>query len=397
MTDHDLRDLLREQVADLTTTPDLSAGAWRAARGVRRRRVLAAAGGAAAATVLAVAGIAVLGDQSSETPDPGPAPTGPPEPTGPASTPDGHFRGAPVYWSPTVSEEADLPPMTEGRPPLPEEIDLSAAAVPVEADPIDGAAAAFGISSDAGVERLLLLTFDRGYRTLDLSRVGPDPSISCCQRTPVYDWMLSPSGEYVAFPQVDGFLVYDLAEGEWRTVATSGDVITTDASWVGERELFAPLSSSPRSGPVYDVVTGERASESEPVDTGANELDLERDLSYQFGQARTGPAGVLQSWGSGARLPVPDGRAQPEFLVAKGSRTTILSFTGSPGGDGRWLQCCPVVGWASAEVAMYESRSATPRIIAWSVGSHRFETVSTITGFTPGEQSYVGSYADFSE
>ncbi len=92
---------------------------------------------------------------------------------------------------------------------------------------------------------------------------------------------------------------------------------------------------------------------------------------------------------------MPDHRKRPEFLVTSGEQTTILTFTGSPGGDERWLQCCPVVGWADADVAMYESRSVTPRIIAWTVGTHTFETVSTITGFTPGEQSYVASYADF--
>ena len=43
---------------------------------------------------------------------------------------------------------------------------------------------------------------------------------------------------------------------------------------------------------------------------------------------------------------------------------------------------------------MYESRSGTPRIIAWTVGTHRFETVSTITGFTPGDEVFLGSYAD---
>jgi hypothetical protein len=287
--------------------------------------------------------------------------------------------------------------MAEERPPLPEVIDLSADAPPVEEDPIDSAVAAFAVSGDSFV-RLLLLARDGTYRSLDLSDLEGNPWISCCRHVTVFDWALSPTGHYLAFPQSGGFVVYDLVEREWRQVRTAGDAYATDAAWVGDRELFAPATSGTRRGPVYDVVTGERTSDSEHVDTGANELGLERDLSYEFGPARAGPAGTLQSWGSGAALPVPDGaRAQPEFLVAKVDRTTVLAFTGSPGGDGRWLQCCPVVGWAADDVAMYESRSSTPRIIAWTVGTHSFEVVSTFTGFTPGEQSYVASYARYSE
>lgn len=190
MTDHDLRSLLRDQVADVTTTADLSAGAWRTSRGVRRRRTLGVVAGAAAATLLVVGGIAVLGNESDDTPDPAP-----PSPTpGVNTTPDGHFRGAPVYWSPSLPEEADLPVMTEGRPPLPEVIDLSAEATPVEDDPIDRAVAVFGVLDDTSAIRFLLLAPDGTYRTLDLSDVGPDPIVDCCERPPLRDTMLSPTG-----------------------------------------------------------------------------------------------------------------------------------------------------------------------------------------------------------
>jgi hypothetical protein len=385
MTDHDLRDLLREQVADVTTTADLSAAAWSTSRAARRRRTLGVVAGATAATLLVIGGIAVIGNRSSDTPDPAPAPD-------PNPTADGHFRGAPVYWSPTRPEEADLPLMTSGRPPLPEVIDLSADAAPVEEDPIDRAEAAFGVVDDSTDVRLLLLATDGTYRTLDLSDVGADPTISCCLRAPVYDWMLSPTGEYVAFPQIDSVLVYDLPRREWRTIETDSD--TTNGVWVTDTDLYLSPFSDGGRGPVYDVVTGEQSGMVD-VDPGGNELDLEKNKSYQFGVARTGPDGVLQSWGSGAHLPVPDDRIRPEFLVATGDRTTILSFSGTPGGDGRWLQCCPAVGWAADDVAMYESRSGTPRIIAWTIGTHTFETVSTITGLEPGEQAYVGSYASY--
>jgi hypothetical protein len=388
MTDHDLRSLLRDQVADVTTTADLSAGAWRTSRGVRRRRTLGVVAGAAAATLLVVGGIAVLGNESDDTPDPAP-----PSPTpGVNTTPDGHFRGAPVYWSPSLPEEADLPVMTEGRPPLPEVIDLSAEATPVEDDPIDRAVAVFGVLDDTSAIRFLLLAPDGTYRTLDLSDVGPDPIVSCCERPPLRDTMLSPTGEYVLFPQLNSVLVYDLPQREWRTIET-GDADATNAQWSGPRAIHVARFTG-GSGPVFDVVTGEGGFVTD-FDLGANDLDLEEDQSYRFGPARIGPDfRVLQSWGSGAKLPVPDNRPRPEFLVVDKARTWILSFTGSPGGDDRWLQCCPVVGWAGDDVALYESRSGTPRIIAWTVGTHRFETVSTITGFTPGDEVFLGSYAD---
>lgn len=388
MSDHDLRDLLREQVADVTTY-DLSARAWSASRGIRRRRARAVVSGAAASTVLVVAGIAMLGDRSAGRFDT--APPRSPEPTGQVTAPDGQFRGVPVFWSPSVSEEARLPVMESARPPLPEVIDLSAEATPVEDDPIDRAVAAFGVIDDEDSVRLVLLAPDGTYRSLDLADVGPDPTLSCCRRPAVFDEMLSPTGEYIVFPQTDGLMVYDLPRREWRAMP-GGSVDPWQATWTGDREFYDPQSTG-GPGPAYDVVTGERTGVNVELDPGGNALDLEGATSHQFGPARRGPGGVLQTYGSGARLPVPDGRPQPEFLVVNGEPATILTFTGSPGGGDRWLQCCPVVGWAGTDVAMYESRSGTPRIIAWTVGTRRFETVSSIIGFTPGEQSYVGSYA----
>jgi hypothetical protein len=382
MTDHDLRSLLRDQVADVTTTADLSADVWHTSRGARRRRTIGVVAGAAAATVLVFGGIAILDSQPKDQSGPSPAPaTDNP-------TPDGRFRGASVYWSPSQPEEAALPLMSSDRPPLPEVIDLSAEATPVEVDPIDRAVAAFGVVGDGDDARLLLLAPDGTYRSLDLSEVGPDPTVSCCERPPLRDTMLSPSGEYLMFPQVDSVLVYDLPRREWRTIETGG-ADTTLANWFQGDRLVVPPSPH-GMGPFYNVVTGRQLGVGGFPITG-QDLKLDQQQSYKFGPASNG----LQSWGSGAELPVPTGTPnKPELLVMTGDETLILTFTGSPGGDDRWLQCCPVVGWAADDVAMYESRSGTPQIIAWTVGTHRFETVSTITGFTPGEQSYVGSYAD---
>ncbi len=390
MTDHDLRSLLRDQVSDVTTTADLSAGVWHTSRGARRRRTLGVVAGAAAATLLVVGGIAVLGNQSNEDPDPAP-----PSPSPVVDTrPDAEFRGAPVYWSPSLQEEAGLPLMTEDRPPLPEVIDLSADATPVEDDPIDHAVAAFGVVDDASVVRLLLLAPDGTYRTLDLSDVGSDPTISCCQRPPVRETMLSPTGKYLLFPQIDSVLIYDIPGDEWRRI-DAGSHDTTYARWGNEREVFLPTQAYGGAGPTFGVVS--RKLNGRVAGDPSLPLVVPKP-SDRYGPFRNSNAGVLQAWGSGARVLVPTGTpSRPEMLLVTELEDTILTITGSPGGDDRWLQCCPVVGWAAENVAIYESRSGTPRIIGWTVGTHTFETVSTITGFTPGEQYYVGSYADFSE
>ncbi len=387
MTDHDLRTLLRDQVADVTTTADLSAGVWRTSRGARRRRSVGVIAGSAAATVLVFGGIAIVDSQPNDPPGLAPAPAV-------DTTPDAHFRGAPVYWSPSQPDEADLPLMSEGRPPLPEVIDLSAEATPVEQDPIDRAVAAFAVMGDGRLDRLLLLVPGGDYRTLDVSEVEPHPLSSFGGAPAVSDAMLSGSGEYLMFPQLGHVDVYDLPDNEWRRIDT-GAADTFRATWSrygsgDNSQLFLPEADE-NHGPLFDVETGANEGVSRQ---GVSATPRRLEPSYPFGRELFGPAGLLQSWGSGADLPVPDARTRPEFLVASGDSTTILTFTGSPGGDDRWLQCCPVVGWAGDGVAMYESRSRTPRIIAWTVGTHTFETVSTIAGFRPGEQSYVASYAE---
>jgi hypothetical protein len=77
-------------------------------------------------------------------------------------------------------------------------------------------------------------------------------------------------------------------------------------------------------------------------------------------------------------------------LVATSDRPAVLAFTA---GSERWKACCPVASWANQRVIVYESRREAPQLVAWWVGTHRFETVSRIVGFTPGEEVFVGSYA----
>jgi uncharacterized membrane protein len=71
----------------------------------------------------------------------------------------------------------------------------------------------------------------------------------------------------------------------------------------------------------------------------------------------------------------------------------VLSFTSTPGAD-RMKLCCAVVGWLGIRAespVVYESRSATPRLIGWRVGTHEFGRISTITG----PAYYVSSWARF--
>jgi hypothetical protein len=332
--------------------------------------------------VLVVAGMAVLGDRTGETSDPAPAPT---------RSPDAHFQGAPVYWSPSPPEEAALPLMTEGRPPLPEEIDLSAEATPVEDDPIDHALAALAVVGDATVEQLLLVAPDNTYRTVDLSAVGPHPSGSYGVAPAIHDSMLSPTGEYLMFPQVGSVLVFRIETGVWRRIDT-GRTDTTYATWGNGREISLRSQAYGGAGPNWDVVTADVAGRS-AGDASLSYVDL--GSSQRYGRYHYNVDATLQSWGSGARMPVPDGTPDnPEMLVVTTDADTILTMTGSPDGDDRWLQCCPAIGALDDDVALYESRSSTPRIIAWTIGTHRFQVVSTITGFTPGEQSYVASFPE---
>ena len=65
--------------------------------------------------------------------------------------------------------------------------------------------------------------------------------------------------------------------------------------------------------------------------------------------------------------------------------------------DGRWNQCCSAVGWLDADTVLFESRHEDARILAWRVGTRDLYRVSDIRGWTPGEESYVASFAAFSE
>ena len=175
MTDHELRDLLHERVADVGM-PDLSEVAWRRAARIRRRRAAVAV--AASVALVAVGSFAVAGgpgggrstDPVTQLPSPaGPTPSVP-TPAGSGAKPDGRYRGWPVYWGPLTSQEPTLPRVAS---PFPRTVDLSAPAPDVADQPISAALAAYAVLDDAGGQRLLLLAPDGSLRSVDTSRVAP--------------------------------------------------------------------------------------------------------------------------------------------------------------------------------------------------------------------------------
>lgn len=335
MTDQDLRDLLQERVADLTTT-DLAASAWRDASRQRTRR-RGGAIAALAAGVLVVAGVtAVLDSRHEQRGDGAPATTSP----GP-DQPDATADGAPVYWSPDPAAEKDLGSGPSG--PLPAVIDLAAQAPPLSAAPVDRAIAVFGLDDGGRVDRLLLLVAD-GYRSLTLT-----------EPVALLDLELAPDGTAIHLTTEDGVAMsYPLAEGEWRGDRHGDAVHQEPPPQVGDATAYGPVVPDPG---------GERLAQ-----------------AYDYGSDVP---------------PAPGAVDQPETIVVTPAvgPATILAIN-APAGDlgGRWKRCCPVAGWIDDGTLVYESRSAEPRLVGWEVGTHHFTLVSRITGLGDGE-GYVASFA----
>jgi len=87
-------------------------------------------------------------------------------------------------------------------------------------------------------------------------------------------------------------------------------------------------------------------------------------------------------------------RRATELVVVDGPiRKQGLFFAmGDSEEDGRWLQCCRVVGLLDDDTVVYESRKADPQLIAWTTGLTEFESLTRITDL-PAQTSYVASWA----
>jgi hypothetical protein len=380
MTDQMLRDLLRERVADVTTT-DQTRAAWVTGRRTRRRERVAVVGAAVVLSAGVATGVSVLGDRGGSV-QPAPAPgTTTPTPSesidpgevwDPALSdrPDATYQGVPIWWSPDERQELTLPPVASQLPPV---IDLG-----VRVKAIDYAVAAFSVNEGQAV---LLTGPTGGQVSVDISFLDDVTKPNGYAYRPVHEAMLSPTGRYLVFPQDGSVQVYNVAKGTWREIDT-GDRTTRFVAWVNDDSFILPDAP----GEIGDAlsVTGGHAGRLElaPPDPG-----FDVGAAAPYGRTRTGPRGRAQTWGMGADVPVRHAgkyMSQPDFLSAddEGSPKTLAFMWSIDGGSqgGRFKNCCPVASWLDDRTIIYESRQTSPVLVAWTVGTNQFRLVSRIEG-----------------
>jgi hypothetical protein len=401
MTDQRLHDLLHESVSD-ATMPDVADSAWRSGVRTRRRRTAGLAAGATAG-VVAVAGTLALVDRG--TSDQGPS-TGPPRHSPSTSgssgaSPDARYGGRPVWWSPTLAQEAQLPAYPDS--PLPATIDFSRPESSLVMDPVPNALAAFARLEGTARYRATVdvLGSDGLLRRID---IGPEPG-GPGPVQPMRDpeghlriragaSMLSPSGKFLMFPQQHSIRVMTLRTGKWRTVDTGNDP-TWDATWAGVDTLVLPDLSKPRApAPTYSL-NGHRVGTTNLVGAGIPRIPL--GGSQPYGRVRTGQSDVAQAFYPGADIQQPPALRlsprQSDWIAVTGTHDGILLIVQEPG---RQKGCCQVDGWIGPDTVLYDSSSSTgTRLIAWEVGTGRFWQVSRLTGVTLGQVYVVSSYAQF--
>jgi hypothetical protein len=343
MTHQDLRDLLHDQVADLET-PDLAAGAWRHAVRRRRRRRLVTAGGAMLAVVVLVGAIAAVTDREGR--DLRPAP---PVPTPSVTTPpaDATYQDLPVWWSPDLDEELDLPGVDQA--PLFRHLRLGAADTDLADELIPRAVAAFGRGDE-----VVLVAPDRTLRRVRVDFPAPADDADGNPTARYGPAMLSSDGRTLEVRQGDDRAVLDVATATWSTA-------------VGERE---------------------------PTPVGPVVLQLPPAMQNPVGTAHVSGAGATgQSWGMGPAIPVRDASrylSGPAYLVVTGrpEGTSVLAFmTGID--DVRWMDAPSVAGWLDEDTVVYESITEDrDLLVSWKVGTHTFRRLGTIP---PG---WVSSFAE---
>lgn len=381
MTDQRLRDLLEERVAD-TPPVDLASPAWARAADVRRRRRTVA--GVVVAVVAVVAGATVVatgrGDEPSLPPATGPTDSGPT----PGAERAGRYGKAEVWWAPSVADEADLPGLAgTGLPP---EIDLST----VEPVPAGVRAVALAqlwgdepggvvVVGDDGASYSLAIGFDA-------LTVGGDAV------PPVTQESLSPDGRHAFFAQDRWLEVYDFEAAEWTRIELPEGAQPAGATWEGDR-IKVPTEAV---DPVYELYGPDGSHHGRSFTPDIYAGLLPSDEVY-------GPVARLGSVGArglflGGPVPDPDGvpMSSVDALGAGGTDRpeALLAFPRSGSDEGRWLQCCPPVGWLDEETVLFESRHADARVLAWRVGTPELYRVSDIRGWTAGDEMYVASFAD---
>jgi hypothetical protein len=341
-----------ERVADVEGR-DLAAGAWARADVVRRRRRYAVIGTAAAA-VLVVAGTVSVLDDRGESGAPAtrrPAPIVSPTRIegAPRAELAGQFRGAPFWWAPPASQDADLPVLQV--PGLPEELSMTSA--PYVSEPPARVDAIFGLGKQQYVllDSATLVTVDLSDRLGRVADEGGNPF------SPVGPRSVSPDGSQVFFRQPGRVEVWDLPSNSWRTVETPE---YENAQWSLDGTLWtgdgpAPERAEPWTGP-----------------------------DIQYSQIVVGPSGSaeLDFTGGSAVVPgadEPGHYANPELLAAvQDGSHDVLGISV----DGRSKGCCSVVGWFSHDFVLFQAASGGEwRVLAWRVGTPDLYRVSLLTDF----------------
>lgn len=399
MTEHDLRQLMHDRVQDLTTSvPDLPGAAWDRARRIKRRRARMTVATVTFVGVLAGAAFWSPTDNRSAdpvAPVPAPTPTASSEPSPPPvapypggdASPDTSYRGWPVFWGPLPEQEGELPRIDS---PLPPSIDLSATATPLSDAPIRSALAAFAVTDSDGRPRVLLLAQDGSLRSVDVARLQPllvdgGQDVSVARET-----LLSPGGQYLAFPQDGRVEVLTVATSEWRTIEV-GDAPTAWLGWLGDEDLFLSPGRLGGQGPTYNAVTGRV--------TGSNHLvasvgPFDPAIHVPVGRYRMGPLGTAQTWSSITGLRLPGDSVRPTRVLVVdafgGDNSALLTLTESARSTPRADDCCSAQFWLDTERIVYESPTDPRRLVAWRVGTHELAVVTTITGVP--DQEVVSSY-----
>lgn len=372
MTHHELRQLLSERV-EHETPVDLTARAWEAGRRQRRRRAGVLAAGAAAAVAIAAVAVPTLGDDGPRR-----APGDPAAPTANSSPSVAQVSGArvgayAVSYAPTVGQEAGLPDFTGDRAGFPAEIDLSADAPSAETDPLPRAQLAVAVYGERGIERTLLVLGDQ-VRTLDLPG---EPAAE----------MLSPDGRFLQVARNRQVWVFDVQSGTWTTFTAMRVIL----GWQADHRL--DISGG------YCTVEGKCVDQNYIPFLGGGEPPQLGERAQFYGQEQwTGSTlnASAQAIYTDVDVPMPDGSTQtnPEAIVVTRPIGNLLVFSYEPGG-GRWNQCCPVAGWLPGGELAFESRHADARLLTWRPGTADFAVLSRFVGWTPGEQTWIASYAQF--
>lgn len=380
MTENRIRELLDELVVDVPRPdPAQVDRAWRVARGRRRAGSLLAA--AAVASLVAGGAVTFGALRDDIEPLPGqrdPSPTSSPTPQ-PQTPPDTTYEGAPVWWAPPASADAQLD-WLESR--IPREVDLSSGLPSLETG--ERALALFTVydREPSALDRLVVLTADGETRELEADHLGRnrDEDGNGGALTP-FNGGVSPDGAHVAFAQPSSLELYDFGDGSWTTIDTP-DWAAEGARWLSSEALWVPDVMGGELGTSYDVdgkVVATSVARADP------NLGVSRD-DTPYGiwvDARFALAGSYFLAGPVSRGPI----ANPEAIVARAQgRTSVLAL----GQEGRGKGCCPVVGWLSEGVVALETNG---RVLAWTVGSDTLHRVAETTGLATRREYTSASWA----